>query len=204
MFDQLSLRVAPGEALFVTGPSGAGKSLLLRALAGLDELQAGALLLNGQAPPDLGLPAWRAEVAYVCQARWALPGSPLDTWSELRSFGAQKARAGAHGDPLAAAASVGLEAANLSAPWATLSGGQAQRAALALTLALRPAVLLLDEPTSACDPSSTRAVENALAQCGAALVWVTHDVEQPARVGGRVLAFPLSQVESESPSADAV
>jgi ABC-type iron transport system FetAB ATPase subunit len=51
-------------------------------------------------------------------------------------------------------------------------------------------VLLLDEPTSACDPEAARAVEAALLGCGAALVWVTHDAAQPGRVGGRQLELP--------------
>jgi len=76
--------------------------------------------------------------------------------------------------------------------WSTLSGGQAARAALAISLALRPAVLLLDEPTAACDPVAAVRVEEALKASGAALIWVSHDPEQPKRVGGRVLAFPPS------------
>jgi len=73
-------------------------------------------------------------------------------------------------------------------------GGQAQRVSLAVAIALQPAILLLDEPTSALDPESTRQVEAALARCGAALLWVTHDALQPARVGGKQLELPSGLV----------
>lgn len=87
---------------------------------------------------------------------------------------------------------MGLEPSLLTQAWPTLSGGQAARAALAISLALRPSVLLLDEPTAACDPVAAAKVEQALKASGAALVWVSHDPEQPRRVGGRVLPFPPS------------
>ncbi len=75
----------------------------------------------------------------------------------------------------------------LAQPWTTLSGGQAARAALAVALALRPSVLLVDEPTAACDAAAAARVEDALRACGTAVVWVSHDAAQPARVGGRTL-----------------
>jgi ABC-type phosphate transport system ATPase subunit len=62
--------------------------------------------------------------------------------------------------------------------------------ALALALALCPAVLLLDEPTSACDPASALKVEQVLRGSGAAIIWVTHDAQQAARVGGRAFELP--------------
>lgn len=64
--------------------------------------------------------------------------------------------------------------------------GQAQRAAVALCIALRPKVLLLDEPSSSCDHQSALLVERAIVASGITSVWVSHDVGQPGRVGGRI------------------
>lgn len=190
VFSGLSLEVQAGSPLFITGRSGAGKSLLLRVIAGLDEAQGGTVSCDGRSLEELGAPSWRAQVCYVSQARWALAGSPLDSWAELCSFAAQKVRSRAHRDPLKIAHDLALQPDCLSSPWATLSGGQAQRCALALALALNPPVLLLDEPTSACDAATALAVEAALLASGAALLWVTHDAAQSARCGGRTFAFP--------------
>lgn len=64
--------------------------------------------------------------------------------------------------------------------------GQNQRASLALAISMASPVLLLDEPTSACDPHSTLMVERAVVSCGSTVIWVSHDPDQPKRVGGRV------------------
>jgi ABC-type phosphate transport system ATPase subunit len=64
----------------------------------------------------------------------------------------------------------------------------------ALSAALQPAVLLLDEPTAALDVASAMRVEGVLKTCGTPLIWVSHDVHQPQRVGGRVLELPEGTV----------
>ena len=209
-FEDLDLSVSPGEVLFVLGPSGSGKTQLLRALAGLDELQGGEVHLLLPHPPGPAAldastkgPAFRAEVSLVQQSRAPLPGAPADLLAAALGFASQRARrpAGAvKAVPLQEdldllerlLASVGLPPSAAGQTWATLSGGESQRAGLAVALALRPAVLLLDEPTSACDPDSARLVEAAVRASGAAAVWVTHDPAQAERVGGARLLFPLT------------
>lgn len=64
--------------------------------------------------------------------------------------------------------------------------GQAQRAGVMVCIALRPKVLLLDEPSSSCDHQSAVLVERAIVESGIAALWVSHDVGQPKRVGGRI------------------
>ena len=189
VFTDVSFTLSPGQILFVMGPSGAGKSLLLRSIAYLDTFQGGGLSLSGQPAEQWGIPAWRANVMYVAQSRVTFKLTPQALFDQIKQFGAQRDRE--HGDLTLLVQSVGLDASVLHQPWAELSGGQVQRTMLALAVALRPQFLLLDEPTSACDPASTLLVESMLQHSGCGLIWVTHDPRQAARVGGRVLEFPI-------------
>lgn len=65
--------------------------------------------------------------------------------------------------------------------------GQAQRALVIMCIALKPKVLLLDEPSSSCDHQSALKLERVIGNSNIAAIWVTHDVAQPERVGGRVM-----------------
>lgn len=181
--DGFDLRLGVGEAVAVHGPSGSGKSSLLRALANLDPAEAGEITLDGTSPRQLGGPAWRARVRLVPQATPGLPGTPRDTAIAIDSYVA--ARRGE--DPVALAEGWGLPAARWEQPWSRLSGGEQQRALLALALCRPSDILLLDEPTSALDPESAAAVEASLA--GRTALWVTHDVDQASRVSSRSIAL---------------
>lgn len=181
LFTGVSLSVETGEVVSVRGPSGSGKTLLLRQLAGLDPLPSGTLTLNGETPASLGAPRWRKQVTYVAQEAPPLPGSGREFFEQARRF----ASWGETDDPVAIAAKWGIEEALWTQRYSTLSGGERQRIYLAIALASRPTVLLLDEPTSHLDADSARAVEHTLA--GVTGVWVTHDERQAERVGGRVV-----------------
>lgn len=183
LFDELDFTLGPGEILAVRGPSGAGKTTLLRLLAWLDPIEAGEILLAGRSPGDYGAPAWRARVAYVAQRPPLFDGSPAETLAWSRGLKA----AAPGGDPVALAERWGLPAAAWGAPWSRLSGGEVQRAALALALARDPEVLLLDEPTSALDPGAAAAVEAALR--GRRAVLVTHDRALAERLATRELSL---------------
>jgi len=186
LFDGLDLAVDTGETLAVQAPSGAGKTCLLRLLAWLDEGQGGEIRLDGRLPHDWTIPSWRTEVAYVAQKVPELPGSPDDLVLAARRFSAWKDRE--QEDPRALAARWGLPDNAWSTAWTKLSGGEQQRAALAIALSRQPRVLLLDEPTSALDEAATAAIEADLA--GRTVVWVTHDQAQATRVGSRALRWP--------------
>jgi ABC-type iron transport system FetAB ATPase subunit len=95
---------------------------------------------------------------------------------------------------------LGLPVAALDWPVARLSTGEKQRLALLRALCLRPAVLLLDEPTAALDEDSTAAVEEVLAGClaaGSALVLVTHSREQARRLAGTVVTIAGGRIAGE-------
>lgn len=179
----VTFEVAAGETVVVQGPSGSGKTLLLRALAALDPVERGVVMLDGKTPADWGPMAWRSEVLWVPVVRAVLPGTPGDLAEEVAGYAAQRGRPA--GQPVELAREWGLPESAWAQDWASLSGGEAQRALLALAMSRRPRVLLLDEPTGALDPDAKAAVERSLSACTA--VWVTHDREQAERVGDRVV-----------------
>ncbi len=183
LFEGLSFAVRPRQRVVVRGPSGAGKTRLLRLLAALDRPDGGSLALDGRSPDQWGCTAWRTAVTYVAQRTPTLSGTPAEHRDLVARFAAQRGRPAE--DPVALAEAWGLPGEAWGRPWSSLSGGEAQRAALAVAVARRPAVLLLDEPTSALDPESQALVEATLADRTA--VWVTHDPHQAERVATDVL-----------------
>ena len=178
----VDLAVTDGEVLAVLGPNGAGKSTALRILAGLLPPDAGRVTVGDQVWDDVEagahLPAHRRPLGMVFQDALLFPHlSASDNVAfGLRSRGARKAAARAAAE--AWLARVGLEGLGDQRP-DRLSGGQAQRAALARALVGEPALLLLDEPLSALD-ARTRLTVRAelrrhLADFRGSTVLVTHD-----------------------------
>ena len=183
----LTLEVEPGRRLAVVGPSGCGKTTLLRALAWLDAPLAGALTLGGAAPRAVGFPQWRRRVIYVAQ-RATFFGDPVA--DELARPFAYRAASAAFD---AGAARDALEAVGLAPKWEaasdTLSEGERQRLALVRAGLLGPDVLLLDEPTSALDEATASRVEEWLGALGCAVVLVSHDAAQRARLADETLTL---------------
>jgi len=174
--------VHAGECIAIQGPSGAGKSVLLRMLADLDPHD-GDALLDGRPASAMSAPDWRAAVVYqAAEPAW---------W---------EATAGAHfadaDRPFvdATLAALGLSTALLATDIERLSTGERQRLALVRSLARRPRVLLLDEPTAALDPDAVARVEALLREQltgGMAVLIVTHAGEQARRLAQRI--FRLEQ-----------
>ncbi len=172
-----SVAVAAGERLAVTGPSGSGKTSLLALLAGLARPTAGEVCLDGN--PLTGVAGPAQGVAVVLQGYGLVP---LLTAAEnlevaLRASGiSPPAAVQAAREALAA---VGLEA-HADQLVEELSGGQQQRTAVARALALKPRLLIADEPTAELDPAARALVLARLfevAARGGALVLATHDPE---------------------------
>ena len=177
------LEVEKGETLALTGPNGCGKSTLLRLLAFLERPAAGTLRYTGKA-------ASRQEVTLLLQEPYLLRMSVFNNvvlGLRLRHDAAQ-----AH-----SAYEQCMRAVGFDSPWdfaqrgpVELSGGERQRVALASRLALRPAVLLLDEPTANVDATSALAVVSAIEACrnkGVTVICATHDPALIRMLGAREL-----------------
>jgi tungstate transport system ATP-binding protein len=179
------LEVRPGEILCVLGPTGAGKSTLLALLGAAATADAGEVRLDGQPlRGDRSPVALRRKTATTYQRPLMLSGTVRRNIEfGLRLRGEESA---ARVD--AALARLGLiSLANRRA--AALSGGEMQLTAIARALVLRPALLLLDEPTASLDASRVGLVESAIRDCvtdsGMAVVWTTHNLFQARRVADR-------------------
>jgi ABC-type iron transport system FetAB ATPase subunit len=184
----ISLDLYQDDCLAITGPSGSGKSLFLRALADLDPHD-GELLLEGKPLESYAPWQWRRQVGYLpAESSWWLPKAadhfPCQTVHLYQQL-----------------AEVGLSADIITSPPHRLSSGERQRLSLLRLLQNRPMVLLLDEPTANLDHQSSALVEKVLQTYrrdnGCALLWVTHDRKQAARVANRQLHFPQQGVCAE-------
>jgi putative ABC transport system ATP-binding protein len=184
----VSLTVAPGEVLAVTGPSGSGKSTLLLLAAGVLRAQTGRVTVGGSELSELGEAARarlrRRSIGLVLQFGQLVPDLPLlDNVALPLLLEGHEPR-----DARAAAAGwldrVGLDVDPVLLP-AALSGGQAQRAAVARALVPGPAVVLADEPTASLDPAAGRELLDLLVDtttaAGGAVVVVSHDNVVAAR-----------------------
>jgi ATP-binding cassette subfamily C protein CydCD len=157
--------VAPGRRVGVTGPSGSGKSTLLRALARLDERTGGSVHVGPTNLADLAEDELRAHMVLVPSE----PGLFRGYVRDVVGLGAT-----VRDEDLAALASVGLDVER-NEQWTDLSRGERQRVALVRALVRDPAILLLDEPTSALGDAETRAVLALLSSVRATVIVATHD-----------------------------
>ncbi|MGE5506550.1 MAG: energy-coupling factor ABC transporter ATP-binding protein [Actinomycetota bacterium] len=195
----LGLAVGRGERLAILGPNGAGKTTLLLHLNGTLKPAAGEVLVDGRPAgySRKALAEWRRRVGLVLQE----PDDQLfaATVAEDVSFGPlnlglSEAEARARVDEALAA----MRIADLAGrPTHMLSFGQKKRVALAGAVAMRPEVLLLDEPTAGLDAFGTShllAVLRHLAEAGTTLVFTTHDVDLAWSFADRVALFAGGRV----------
>lgn len=184
----LDLDIRPGERVLLLGPSGAGKSTLLHALAGVlgdandddgeagDSDESGSLLIDGQPPRAQRGRAGLMQQDPETQVILSRLGDDVAFGAENLAVPRAEIWARVH----EALDDVGLGHLPLDHPTSALSGGQKQRLALAGILAMRPGILLLDEPTANLDPAGVLEVRDAVGRClektGATLVVVEHRV----------------------------
>ena len=192
VLDDISLDVDAGEIVVIVGPSGSGKSTLLRCINGLEPIQQGALQVNG-----ISVQGSRSQIRDIRREAGMVFQSfnlfPQMTAMENVMFGVvhtRKApRAVARQEAEALMRKVGL-ADRMSHYPSELSGGQQQRVAIARALAVKPKLMLFDEPTSSLDPELRQEVlevMRALAGEGMTMIVVTHEITFAKHVGSRLL-----------------
>jgi putative ABC transport system ATP-binding protein len=187
----LDARLPPAGLTVVGGPSGSGKSTLLRLCNRLEVPSEGVVRHRGQDVAQRDPLKLRREVAMVFQRPVTFAGTVLDNLRE-----AEKACDDERGAELLER--VGLPVSFLHRDAGDLSGGEAQRACLARSLATDPRVMLMDEPTSALDAKAAAVLERLAQQLvadGVPVVWVTHSQEQMRRLGDFVLLLEAGRVD---------
>jgi putative spermidine/putrescine transport system ATP-binding protein len=200
---EVSLQIADGEFLVLLGPSGCGKTTTLRMVAGFIEPSAGHVRLAGQ---DVTLlPPWRRNAGMVFQS-YAL--FPHMTVAQNVAFGLEmrklsRADIGRRVEETLALVRLGGYGGRLPRQ---LSGGQQQRVALARALAIRPDVLLLDEPLSNLDAKLRQEVRVEIRelqrQLGLTTVMVTHDQEEALTMADRLVVMNEGSVRQVGSQRD--
>ncbi|MBC2678197.1 ABC transporter ATP-binding protein [Pseudomonas baltica] len=184
VIDGLNLDIAPGEFVALLGASGSGKTTLLRSLAGLDPIEGGRLLV----------PAARSA---VFQEPRLMPWKRV--WKNV-TLGVRTPQARERA--VKALTEVGL-AHRLDAFPATLSGGEAQRVALARSLVREPRLLLLDEPFAALDALTRIRMHQLIIDLwrahGPAVLLVTHDVEEAILLADRIIVLKNGRIAEALP-----
>ncbi len=204
--NQVSITVRQGEVLALIGPSGCGKTTLLRSLNRLVDLtptavRGGRILLDGEDVDLLDVTRLRRRVGMLFQQPNPFPMSIFDNVAYgLRERGSRRpSRKQLEPEVAEALHRAGLFEEvkdNLDHAALALSGGQQQRLCIARSLAVRPEVLLLDEPCSALDPISTATIEETIVhlRTEVAIVIVTHNLQQAQRVADHVAFMYLGDL----------
>jgi phosphate transport system ATP-binding protein len=207
VLDRVSLMMEPGEVTALIGPSGCGKSTFLRILNRMHEMipiasLSGEVLLEGEDIYDAQkkLTDARRQIGMVFQKPNPFPAMSIydNVVASYRLTGTKISSSEKDDVVETCLTKAGLWTEvrdRLRAPGGGLSGGQQQRLCIARALAIKPRVLLMDEPCSALDPTSTRRIEETIMEIGSevTIVIVTHNMQQAARVSNQCTFFLAEQ-----------
>lgn len=198
----IDIEVRKGEILALVGPSGSGKSTLLRALNRLIEIDSGTVRFKGEDITEMDPVKLRRSAVLVPQESVMLPGSVRDNIT----YGPKMAGVEGKCDVARCLLDAGLSKKFARKDASKLSGGEKKRVSLARALALKPEVLLLDEPTVGVDPKNVDRVERTILEFAISrkltVIWVTHDVPQAMRVSDRIANLKAGKVKEVTRTND--
>ena len=202
VLDDVSLKVAKSEMVFILGPSGSGKSTFLRCCNRLEEPDTGEVILDGVSltQKNVNLNKARQKIGMVFQAFNLYPHLNAEknvslALRKVLGFNASLATSTA----LEALSQVGLAEKASSYP-SELSGGQQQRVAIARAMALKPQVMLFDEPTSALDPElvgDVLEVMRDMKSAGMTMLVVSHEMNFAQEAADRVIFMDNGKIVEE-------
>ena len=207
VLERVSLSVEAGEIIAIIGRSGSGKSTLLRCINGLEPIQAGRIVFDGETvnDPATNLRKLRQRVGIVFQSYNLFPHLSVAANITL----APRVVKGMDRDASRELASRALTRVGLldkiDAYPDQLSGGQQQRVAIARSLAMQPQLMLFDEITSALDPELTGEVLKVLEQVardGMTMLLVTHEIGFARRVAMRLVFMDKGRIAEQGPVGD--
>jgi polar amino acid transport system ATP-binding protein len=207
VLDRVSLTVQPGEIIAIIGRSGSGKSTMLRCINGLESIQGGRIVFDGETvnDPATNLRKLRQRVGIVFQSYNLFPHLSVERNITLAPRVVKGMERDAARDLASRAlARVGL-ADKIDAYPDQLSGGQQQRVAIARSLAMQPQLMLFDEITSALDPELTGEVLKVLEQVakeGMTMMLVTHEIGFARRVATRLIFMHSGRIWEAGPAGD--
>jgi general L-amino acid transport system ATP-binding protein len=203
----VELTVRQGERVVICGPSGSGKSTLIRCINGLEEHEAGRIVVDGIELDDENkhITQIRAEVGMVFQQFNLFPHLTVLANCTL---GPMKARGQSRKEAEALAMEY-LEKVHIPEQAqkypSQLSGGQQQRVAIARSLCMTPKVMLFDEPTSALDPEMIKEVLDVmidLADTGMTMICVTHEMGFAKTVADNMIFMDEGQIVEDAPPSE--
>ena len=192
----INIQILKGQLVTLLGPSGCGKSTLLRCLAGLEEIQEGAIYLDGSEISQI--PAGKRKIGMVFQQYSLFPNLTVE---QNIGFGLQMQKM--NRDLISEKTKkvislVELEGKEKEYP-ISLSGGQQQRVALARSIIMEPKVLLLDEPLSAIDAKLRKSLQQKIMEIQKELnltvVFVTHDQDEAMLLSDVIWLFNQGRIE---------
>lgn len=193
----IDLAVATGETLTIIGPSGAGKSTFLRLLCRLNEPTEGSVYFDGADYRTIDPTALRTRIGLVPQSPALREGTVRENVTIAPRLRDESVEPGRVGTLLSRVDLAGYA----DRPVADLSGGEAQRVAIARTLMIDPEVLLFDEPTASLDPDAQAEIEGLLTDLlttsDRTVLLVTHDQGQVDRIADRVVRFVDGRIQAE-------